>query len=185
MRANWFIAMPVDPGAWFELVPPAPSGIRKFAPSDLHLTIAFLGGVAEAAARAGWEAIVWNDGPRTVTLADVVPMGSPRRYSALSLLLDEGREQVELEMTRARGAAYAAAGTPPDERPAKAHITIARPKRHATDDERAAALEWARACALHATPIRLEKLALYTWSDDRTSELFRIVEQRACPVHLR
>lgn len=149
------------------------------APTDLHLTVAFLGGVSEEAARAAWAATVWNDGPRTVTLADVAPMGSPRRYSALSLLLGNGRIEIEAEMTRSRGAAYAAAGPPPDARPAKAHITIARPKRHATDAERAAALEWAKATALHDTPVPLEKIALYTWSDDRSATLFRVVEQRS------
>lgn len=106
-------------------------------------------------------------------------MGSPRRYSALSILLGEGRSEVEAEMARSRGAAYAAAGTPPDERPAKAHITIARPMRRATEEERAAALEWSRAIQLHGTSVRLDTIALYTWSDDRASKLFSVVEERS------
>ncbi|MFO0737518.1 MAG: hypothetical protein U0270_16620 [Labilithrix sp.] len=179
MRANWFIALPIEPGEWFARVAAPPPGLRMFAPTDLHLTVAFLGGVSEEAARAAWAAAVWNDGPRAVTLAEVAPMGAPRRYSALSLLLDHGRPEIEAEMTRSRGPAYAAAGTPPDARPAKAHVTIARPKRHATETERAAGLEWARAIELHGTPVRLEKIALYTWSDDRTSKLFRVVEDRS------
>lgn len=179
MRANWFIALPVPPGDWFERVPAAPSGCRMFAPTDLHLTIAFLGGVSEQRARAAFSAMTWNDGPRDVTFADVVPMGPRGRYAALSILLDEGRSEIEAEMTRTRDAAYAAAGTPADKRPARAHITIARPKRKATEGERAAALEWAAALTLAGTQARLDAIALYTWSEDRMSNLFRIADQNA------
>jgi RNA 2',3'-cyclic 3'-phosphodiesterase len=181
MKANWFIGIPVPPAGWFDAIPDVAPGCRRFAAGDLHLTVAFLGGVDASAARAAWRAIAWSDGPAAVTLGAVVPMGSPRRYSALSVILADGREAIETGIARERGAAYEAAGVPPDDRPARAHITIARPTRKATHDERKNALDWAASIALPVAPVRLAAIALYTWSDDRASALFRIVEETSLP----
>ena len=181
MRENWFIAIPIAPGSWFEAVPPVPAGIRRFDAFDLHLTVAFLGGVEESAARAAFRAIGFDEHPQDVTLGAVVPMGSPRRYTALSVLLEQGREAIEAAMGRARPIAFEVAGTAPDERPPKAHITIARPKRKATDAERADALAWASAIDLRAVTVRLDTIALYTWSEDRAATLFRVVDEAPLP----
>jgi 2'-5' RNA ligase len=179
MKANWFLALPVPAVGWFASLPPPPAGIRAFAPSDLHLTIAFLGTVREEAARAAWAAFVWPLPPAVdVTLGPVVPMGRPERFSALSALLAEGRHRVEAAMSASRDAAYHAAGVEPDARPAKAHITVARPQRKATPGQREHALAWASSLALPQVTLRLEAPALYTWSEDRSRALFRIVEPR-------
>lgn len=180
VRPNWFIALPVV-ADWLVLPPPPPA-TRVFAPEDRHFTIAFLGAVTEAQARAAWEALVWPDPPATVTLGAVVPMGPKRRYSALSALLEEGRDPIERAIAAARGACCTAAGVAVDPRPAVAHLTVARPQRKATDDERAMALAWASSIALPRTPLRLASAALYTWSADREQALFRIVERAALPI---
>lgn len=179
MKANWFIALPVPADGWFSALPPPPAAMRGFGPSDLHLTLAFLGAVSEEAARAAWGAFVWPlPAAVDVSLGAVVPMGSPARFSALSALLDDGRERLEAAMTEARGAAYHAAGVQPDVRPAKAHVTLARPQRKATLAQREAGLLWAASLALPRMPLRLAAPALYTWSEDRSRALFRIVEAR-------
>ena len=178
MRPNWFIALPVPGGEWFEMLGPPPPSIRAFSASDLHLTIAFLGTVSESAAHAAWAAFAWPLGDVDVTLGDVVPMGRPTRYSALSALLDEGREAVEAAMGASRDAAYLAAGVAPDLRPPKAHVTLGRPQRSATLSQREAALVWAQALRLRDVRVRLGAPALYTWAEDRSRALFRIVTTR-------
>lgn len=178
---NWFIALPVAAGAWFDALPTLPTGVRRFSPGDLHLTVAFLGGVRGESAHAAFDAVRFELAPRDVTLGAVVPMGPPARYSALSALLAAGREEVEAELGRAGPAAYEAAGATPDKRTPKAHITLARPKRNATSEERREALAWANAIDLGGASVRLEEIALYTWSEDRSSTLFRIVSRSPLP----
>lgn len=179
MRANWFIAIPIDTRDWHARLPPPPSGTRLFAPEDVHLTIAFLGTVSDAGAEAAWRALEWTLPTLEVTLDRVVPMGSPARFTALSALLGEGRAEVEHAMTLARDAPCDAAGARREQRPAKAHVTLARPSRHASGHERRAALAWAEALELGAPRIRLSRIALYTWSDQRPARLFRVVSERA------
>lgn len=181
MNANWFIGLPVASGAWFECLA-APAGCRRFAPSDLHLTVAFLGGVSEEAARAAFGVTRFALGPTDVTLGAVVPMGPPQRYSALSALLVTGRAEVEAAMGGARTAAYEAAGIPGDRRPPKAHVTLARPKRSASADERQRALEWANGLDVEGVAVRLEEIALYTWAEARDEALFRIVARTGLPT---
>jgi 2'-5' RNA ligase len=178
--ANWFVGLPIDPGAWFAALPPPPHGVRSFHPEDLHATIAFFGPVDETAARRGFDALDWEPGALDVTLGEVVPMGSARRPSAYSAVLREGREVVEAAMAPARERACAAAGVEPDRRPPKAHVTIARPAKSASESERREGLRWASSLELGAPRLRLERVALYGWAlDRRAGPLFRVVAEAA------
>jgi 2'-5' RNA ligase len=177
MGANWFIALPIPAGAWFEELPPPPAQVRLFPPDDLHLTVAFLGSVTEEKARAAFaHAEAWPRGSIRVQLSRVVPMGRATRYSALSAELSEGREAVEQAITLVRDAMCDAAGVAREQRPAKAHVTLARPSRRASHEQRRHALTWAASLALAAPPMLLFRIALYTWAHDRTTRLFRTVE---------
>jgi RNA 2',3'-cyclic 3'-phosphodiesterase len=182
--SNWFVALPVDPGRWFAQLPPPPHGVRSFHPDDLHVTIAFFGPVDEAGARRGFDALAWELGSLEVTLGEVVPMGSSRRPSAYSAVLREGRAAVEAAMGPARERACAAAGVEPDRRPPKAHVTIARPLKSASDLERAEGLRWSSSLELGAPRVRLERVALYGWSlERRAGPLFRIVAEAQLAAH--
>jgi len=176
MAANWFIGLPVAAGVWLSrLEPPAELPVRVFAPSDLHLTVAFLGAVSREAAHAAFaEAGSFALAPSEVRLGALVPLGRPARPSAFSALLCEGREAVEQAISAARGALFAAAGARPDHRPALAHLTLARPQRRASDLQVRAATAWACGIDLGAPVVRLDQIALYTWSADRARQLFRI-----------
>lgn len=170
-RPNWFVAAPVPPDDWFDrLVTLPPSGLRRFHPDDLHLTIAFLGAVGEAAARRAFAALRWPAGAARVTLGAVVPMGSNRRYSALSALLDDGRQRVEGAIAATRDIVCTAAGARLEHRPAKAHLTLARPHRRATPAERDDGLAWARGLSLAGVGLVLTRVALYTWAEDRAED---------------
>lgn len=167
--ANWFLALSIDPRGWYpDRVGDPPAGLRAFHPDDLHATIAFLGDVGEARARAAWEALAWPQRTFAVELAEVAAMGNARRYSALSVLIARGGRELEACMGERRAAAARAAGIEHDARPPKAHITIARPSRSATKDQRHAGLAWAGSLRLAGVPIGLEQVALYTWSDTRS-----------------
>jgi RNA 2',3'-cyclic 3'-phosphodiesterase len=180
--ANWFIGIGVPSEGWFAKIAPPPEGFRMFAPEDLHLTIAFLGSVSEAAARDAWQALDLQLASTIVSFGRVEAMGHPRRYSALSLSLADGRESIERAIGEARDGALAAAGAAPDLRPPKAHVTIARPRRRyatrrAAEWARAEGLLWANAIDVTSHRVQLERVALYTWSPDRNERLFRIVSE--------
>lgn len=182
-RPNWFLAFPLD-GTFVQALPELPSALRLFHPEDVHLTLAFLGGCGEEGAMralAALDARLAIDPPPAtdITLGDVVPMGGSRNtYSALSALLATGRETLTATLTSHRDALTEAANDRRESRPAKPHITIARPRRRATPEDRDAGLAWAQSLDLSGVKARLDRIALFTWSDRRSERLFRIVTER-------
>jgi 2'-5' RNA ligase len=184
MEPNWFIALPLADDRWFERTSEAPPGVRLLHPEDLHATVAFLGPVGEARARRAMDALSIPLSPLRVTLGAVVPMGNPRRFSALSALLDHGRDAVESAMAASRDRAWRAAAAERDDRPPKAHVTIARPTRDADESARRGALAWAASLRLGGVELTIDRVALYTWSDTRHvrgAREFRAVIERALP----
>lgn len=176
--ATWFIALPVDPGPWFPSLPPPPEKTRLFHPDDLHLTIAFLGRCDEESASAAWDLFAWPAPPLRVTLGEVVPLGNPRRPSALSALVVEGRDVVEAAMGASRDAPIARANGPKEERPAKAHVTLARISQSAGGADRRRALAWAEALRLGAPTAMLGKVALYASSPGPEGRRYKRVRER-------
>lgn len=182
MESNWFVALSVPAVRWFDehVAARPPSCVRLFHPDDLHLTVSFLGRVGEAAARRAWELRShWTHGAVSVMFGDVIGMGPPERFSALSALLVRGRETVEAGMRACRDPMLEAAGAPPERRAIKAHVTLARPRRDATQAQRSTALAWAMQLALHSTELELAEIALYTWDEERRERQFRVVERAA------
>lgn len=180
MHPNWFVGLPVPANGWYEqrVVRP-PDGLRLFHAADLHITLAFLGGCNEEAARRAWAlACEWPLGRVPANLGAVVPMGNPRRWTALSAMLRRGREEVEQAMSLCRDRWLEAAGARPDRRPPKAHLTLARPRRGAGRAERDAALAWAATLDLNGIELALDRIVLFTWADDRRERMFREVETR-------
>jgi 2'-5' RNA ligase len=178
VAANWFVALPVQLALDLRSFAPPP-GVRLFAPADLHLTVAFLGAVPESAALAAFEAAADFPLPAMrIAFAGIRALGSPRRPSAFSLCVGEGRSQVEAAMGALRARICAAAGVACDPRPPLAHVTLARPRRSADAHERRAAQTWAEGLALPPLSAQLERVCLYTWSEDRQSALFRIVREQ-------
>ena len=189
-RGNWFVALPVDAGGWYGArVPAPPPSTRRFAAEDLHLTVAFLGGVGEERALAAWQAAEagvrgddgwpWHAAPFEITLGAVAPMGNPRRATALAARVEDGREAVEEAMGATRDGIWRAADARADRRAPKAHISLARILRGATPVERDLALEWAMQLDLGAAEVRLDRLALYAWASERPrgERQFQIVRE--------
>ena len=172
---NWFIAIPVAPTGWFE--PPVrtpPKGFRSTHPDDLHVTVAFLGPVQETRARAAWEALRWNVGPRSISLGKPITLGPPINYSALVITLAD--RALEQAIARCRDAVCSAAGVLADRRPPLPHVTIARPPKLATAADREAGLTWASQLELHTHQTTLDTLALYARATDpRDGRKYRTV----------
>jgi len=176
-HANWFIGLAVPAGTWFEpFVAAAPPHLRRFHPDDLHLTVAFLGPCGEARAKHAWaEAEAYRGAPLRATLGRLVAMGNPKRPSALSLLLTEGRSQAIQLIEELRDPLLQAASARADKRPPKPHITLARPARKASAEHRHEAFNWALNQPAVGVEVSLDTICLYTWSADRRTQQFRVV----------
>lgn len=182
MRPNWFFGFPID-GAFVLDMPVLPKCFRRFHPDDVHMTLAFLGGCGEEAALHALSALdeclaAAPIHPMDVSFGEVVAMGSPRRYTALSALLERGREEATTCIAEYRDILTETAAGRREKRPAKAHVTIARPRRRATDQDRQAGLRWAKTVDLRHVTARLDRIALYTWSETRVERMFRIAAER-------
>ena len=182
-RPNWFFAFPLD-GAFLLELPEPPPSIRLYQPDDAHLTLAFLGGCGEPAALRALgvldERIAVSPPPiLEVSLGDVVPLGRSRSgYTTLSALLDDGRDEATELLSARRDALHEAATGSVPRRPAKPHVTLARVRGRASDENREKGLVWAKNLDLRAVRARLDRIALYTWNENRKEKLFRIVSER-------
>ncbi|QEY31284.1 hypothetical protein EVJ50_02505 [Synechococcus sp. RSCCF101] len=153
--------------------------MRLLAAEDLHATVAFLGACGEARALAAWRALAeQRHPPIEATAAGWRAMGSPERPSAYALVPGMGRGTLERLIGRWREPALEAAGLPRDRRPPLAHITLTRPPRRRAAALKPAMDRWLRTAPVPDHPVRFEELALYTWAEERSRRLFRIVERR-------
>ncbi len=178
--SNWFVALPVPVGDWFSQLSPTPAGTRLLAAADLHLTVAFLGDVGEARARAAYHALPPAAvQPFEFRLGPVVPMGNSRRPGALSARVgqaDVAAGSLAESLVAARNVILEAANLPIETRAMKLHVTLARLRRKAGSEERRRALAWATECDLASIRIRLDRIALYHAARDRTARAYDIVE---------
>lgn len=163
------------------LTPDPPPRVRLFSAEDLHVTLSFLGSVTDEAAHQAWTHVGNFDSLQAVTgsFSGVEPLGNPRKPSALSAIVQDGKDPLTEMIAEARGPLLAAAGAREDPRPPLPHMTVARIQRRASGRERREALRWAQAIDLSGVTFRAESIALYTWASDRKERLFRIVERRA------
>jgi 2'-5' RNA ligase len=182
-RPNFFFAFPLEAGFVTDLPPPPPS-IRLFHPQDVHLTLAFLGACRPSAAERALEALDAALARQPlpgidISLGEVVPMGPSRAYSALSALLERGREPTSACIAALRDDVSLAALGRREQRAPKPHVTLARPRSNASEAARRAGLAWASALDVRAIEARLDRIALYTWSEgNRRERLFRILAER-------
>jgi len=182
-RPNWFFAFPID-GAFVRELPALPSNFRLFHAEDVHLTLAFLGGCGKLAAERALAALDQRlhgeaQPPIAVSLGEVVAMGGSRRtYSALSALLDGGRAEATACVAGLRDLLTQTASSRTEKRPPKPHVSLARPRGRASESDRQAGLAWAAALQLQSVHARLDRIALYTWSEMRRERLFQIVAER-------
>jgi 2'-5' RNA ligase len=178
--ANWFLALVVPPQpGWEALMDDLPADLRRFAPEDRHLTVAFLGPCGADRANAAWQALAPLPHPPIRATADAwCALGPRRRPSAYGLTLADGRDPATNLLAGWGELALRAAGLPSERRPPLPHITLARPPRRQAEALRGAMARWLATAPVPAEPFLLEQLALYTWRPERRERLFRIVAER-------
>jgi RNA 2',3'-cyclic 3'-phosphodiesterase len=182
-RPNWFFGFPLD-GAFVLQLPALPANFRRFHPQDVHLTLAFLGACGNAGAERALALLDQHlerepQPSMAISLAEVVPMGGSRRtYSALSALLDQGRAEASACIVALRDLLTLTAAGGTEKRPPKPHVSIARPRSRASALDREAGLSWASSLQLRSVHARLDRIALYTWSETRHERMFQIVAER-------
>jgi 2'-5' RNA ligase len=179
MHPNWFVALPI-PADWLPaLQANAPEGLRWFQPTDVHLTIAFLGAMnpdKQQAVMEQMQQVVHASIP--IRLATMIALPSERNFSAVSLKISGGNETISQLMEQWRGAFYQAAEARPDTRPPLPHITVARPRRDASFGQRKAILDWVKTYPVPAAELVVDSIAFYTWADDRSRQQFKIIVSR-------
>ena len=180
MAPAWFIGVPVgcEDGCGAIQVT-VPEGIRRFHKEDLHFTVAFLGSCGEEKAMAAWKALQnAQASPFHVKLGRLRAMGG-RIPSAYAATIGEGNEAVADFIAKHRDTLLTIAGARPDPRPPLPHMTVARPGRRPPADVLAAAESWMESQDLsNVGEVSLDRLALFTWNEDRSSKLFKIVTSR-------
>lgn len=178
MKPNWFVAFPVEKTDWFLNLESTPEGTRYFHPDDLHVTFSFLGPIDEEDAMRAWAvAKKLEGGPFRFDIGRIEPFGGnrarPAAYAAVPTNpVPELNEFLAIHRNEVARAAFAR----PDSRTPRPHITIARPRRRATERERDILHDWARDQRIEGVTIHLDRLALYTWSDEDDDRLFRLVD---------
>ncbi len=187
-RPSYFVGFPLAAPAVLDGVPRAPAGVRVFDVADVHVTLAFFGACGPERAVEGMRAVdAAAMAPVEVTLAGARLLGHPRHPTAVARLLGEGAGVLVTHLAAQRDRALAAAGCAPERRAPLPHATIARVRRRASATERTAAESWARAIVPSAQRVMIDRVALYTWSeeraggatdDGRNARRYRIVEER-------
>lgn len=176
MRPNWFVGIPVYLPTLENMLHNLPKSCRGFHPHDLHMTVAFLGSM-----QLQWKPNVIAlmktliGSPLTITLGGVRALPSPRKASAFCLEIDMGHQVVCDWMASWRSPLITGGRGRQDKRPPLPHITIARPLRKAGEKGREEGLAWLRGLEIPETQIFIDRLALYTWAENRDERLFQIV----------
>lgn len=169
-RPNWFIGWPFDAEVELGDVPPK---VRRFVPKDRHTTSVFLGPVRKEVAQRAWALIHDDPGkPVTVSLGPVRLLGGVRP-SAVSAIIDRGADDLRAMMMNHRQILVDAALMPKSDREPLPHVTLARVQRSASKEQHDIAVQWAEGLTVEAKTV-FDRLALYTWSEDRTASLFTI-----------
>ena len=176
MGPNWFVGFPVDPGNWYQkVITNVPAGIKCFHPDDLHITLAFLGAAGPEKSTRAWNEIVKaNLHAMEITLASMAPFGNPEKPSAYAFTLNMGRTLVTQVMNRYQKRLLILADKGPEKYAPRPHVTIARPPRDATDALRKTGLQWALDVPPPTATLTLDRIALYTWSEDRKTRQFKV-----------
>lgn len=178
MKPNWFIAFPVETTEWFLKLDSTPPGTRYFHPDDLHVTFSFLGPVDEEDALRAWEvAKKLEGGPFEFQLGRVEPFGGNRsRPSAYAVAPGNSAAELKEFLAIHRNEVARAAYARPDSRSPRPHITVARPRRRSTEKERDWLHDWAREQRVAGETLRLDRLGLYSWSEERDEKLFKLID---------
>jgi 2'-5' RNA ligase len=178
---SWFAAIPValPDGLLESWRQNAPEGLRWFTGQDCHLTICFFGEQREERRDAILRVLSEMPVPGfQSTVRGVRLLPHERRYSALSLELEDPDGRIAAYVREWSPRLAEAAGVAADTRDPLPHVTFARPDRRIRFDQRRKITNWALQLELPGEPLRLLGLALYGRAEDNAGSLFRMLWKR-------
>ena len=180
MKPNWFVGIPIPANSWLDgILSGLPPNCRGFHPDDLHMTLAFFGNLEAAKTQTIIEAVNQiQTKPFKITLGRLRPLPSEKKFSALSFEVDTGFMQAKSLIATWRDPLIQLAGARPDFREPLPHITIARPLRKAGREDRKNTMAWARNLVPPGNLLPVDRVALYTWSEDRRTRQFKKVAEK-------
>ncbi len=180
MKPNWFAAFPIPAQDWLpETLKGLPEQCLGFQVEDIHMTIAFFRAMDPSRAQDVIQFIKTIQAkPFEIQLGSVLTLPTPKRFSALAFSLSTGREKACEYIGAFRDGLSQAAHTQSENRPPLAHITIARPKRKYGPGGQRVAREWASKIKPAKDRLLVDRIALYTWSEDRQTRQFQKVYER-------
>lgn len=159
-KPSWFIAL--DAPVRFSS-PPPPKKLRLLHSLDHHLTVSFFGHVEEALAmNAFFEIERQLRSKFSVIVQKCAWFGG---HAPRAIAFDVQNEGLKAWIGMQRPALLSTAACAPDTRAIRPHITFARLKHRASQEERLRANEWMRQVEVESTQITLTRIALYTWRD--------------------
>lgn len=128
--ARRFLALPAcAPAPWRAWLSALDRALRAVHVADLHLTLVFLGRVDDAALRRAWGALQADPPPSPEGACGRLGwFGHPGSPTTLALELPE-HGPLQDWVRRRRAALLDAAGVPPDPRPVRLHVSLARLRR--------------------------------------------------------
>ena len=184
MRPNWFVGFPIQSDAVAGLYKDAPLGLRAYHLEDLHVTLAFFGPAVEEHVRDAWASHEFRVRRTSVVLSSAQLFGQSRTATALGLHVQtvprSAQEAFASAMRSDRDGLLASVGCDPDVRDVRPHVTVARLPASLTSFQRRTAIRWAERIDI-GDRILLDRVALYTWADDRERRRFRIVDEQLLP----
>ncbi len=179
MKPNWFIAFPISPGRWHDKVNEnIPNSFRVFHPNDLHVTVAFLKkcdelqieNIADILQRIVIERfIVATDRPLLLPSND--------NFSVLAVGFSKGNSLLKKYISKYRTLFSEVAGIEADSRSPFPHCTIAR-LRYDAMTKRQSLVKSVNSINIPCEEIIIDRLALYTWNDNRKIMQFKIIKEQ-------
>lgn len=177
---NWFVGLPVQDTGWFAgVVGESPHGLRIFNANDLHLTVAFLGQCNFQYTDDIKKIIdTISFTPFTITFDQLTTFPPERRPTVVSFTLREGYDETCGLIRRWREPLLTAGHARPDTREPLPHVTVARIHRDAGYREIEDISAWAFSRTVPPVSVAIDRVALYTWADDRRERQFKVIHEK-------
>lgn len=171
-NASWFVAF--DAPLALE-APAVPTMVRRIDPRDFHATVAFFGACGEKRAIKGWTQLERDSSLPLVFEAqtDGCSLFGGKTPRAIAVELTSAPLMLWMEQVRPR--LLTAANAAPDTRKIRPHITVARIKHKANEQERHEAQQWMEQLEVRETSLVLSTLALFTWNESTAGPRYKRV----------
>lgn len=170
--ASWFIAF--DAPVQLVAAPP-PTKVRLIHPDDFHATLAFFGASGETKALRGWSVLEGLRPPSFSVRVGTLSLFGGRQPRAIAVELSAPEFVRWAE--KVRPLLLEACNAPADTRSFCPHVTVARIQHKASGADHERAREWMKCAQAKPERITLDRLGLYTWSNDPHGPRYRRARQ--------